>query len=182
MHCFLLSFLGTNSTVIRSCEMRILDAYFLCDCCGSQLQVIKVPGSWESLNKLVIWFYSQRLPVPSFDCLWERLDPEIKLGEVQTYIELCWLAEFWLIEDLHEECYRVVISCLDSFGHYLSPKIIQTAANFSQWRLAQVAAEYMAPSYHHLRNSGELDSLDGNLVEMVRTASVRLSQERHLSR
>lgn len=115
--------------------------------------------------------------MPTFDCLWDSLDPEIKLREVQTYIELCWLAEFWFIEDLNEECYKVVISCLDSCG-YLSTKVIQTAANFSQWRLAQVAADHMAPLYHHLRNSGELDDLDSNLVEMVRAASVRLSRER----
>ncbi|XP_041990382.1 BTB/POZ domain-containing protein At1g04390-like isoform X2 [Salvia splendens] len=160
--------------VESSCDY--LRALFQSGMRESHLQVVKVPGSWESLNKLVSWFYSEHLPVPTFDCLWESLDPEIKLQEIQTYIELCWLAEFWFIEDLHEECYEVVISCLDS-TEYLSTKVIQTAANFSQWRLAQVAADHMAPSYHRLRNSGELDGLDNNLVEMVRAASVRLSRE-----
>ncbi|XP_057765311.1 BTB/POZ domain-containing protein At1g04390 isoform X2 [Salvia miltiorrhiza] len=165
--------------VESSCDY--LRALFQSGMKESHLQVVKVPGSWDSLNKLVSWFYSEHLPVPTFDCLWDSLDPEIKLGEVRTYIELCWLAEFWFIEDLNEECYKVVISCLDSSG-YLSTKVIQTAANFSQWRLAQVAADHMAPSYHRLRNSGELDGLDSNLVEMVRAASVRLSQERDQSR
>ncbi|KAK4398716.1 BTB/POZ domain-containing protein [Sesamum angolense] len=140
------------------------------------MQTIKVPVRWESLNKLVGWFYSEQLPEPTFDCIWDNMDPEEKFREIQSYLELCWLAEFWLIEDLHEECYKVVISCLDS-SRYLSTKIIQIAANFSLWKLAQVAAEYMAPSYHHLRYSGDLDALDSNLVEMVRAASVRLSQE-----
>ncbi|KAH6778683.1 hypothetical protein C2S51_009995 [Perilla frutescens var. frutescens] len=166
--------------VIVESSSDYLRALFQSGMKESHLQIVKVPGSWESLNKLVSWFYSEHLPAPTFDCLWDSLDPEIKLGEVQTYIELCWLAEYWIIEDLHEECYAVVISCLDS-TRYLSTKIIQTAANFSQWRLAQVAAEYMAPSYHHLRDSGELDALDSNLVEMVRAASVRLSQERDQS-
>lgn len=104
------------------------------------------------------------------------MDADEKLHEVQLYIELCWLAEFWLIEDLHEECYRVSVSCLDS-SRYLSVKIMQSAAIFTQWKLAEVAANYMAPLYHSLRNSGELDVLDDSLVEMVRSASVRLSQE-----
>ncbi|KAI8007189.1 BTB/POZ domain-containing protein [Camellia lanceoleosa] len=55
-------------------------------------------------------------------------------------------------------------------------KILQIAANLSQWKLAE-AANYMAPSYHHLRNSGKLEELDEELVDMVRAASVRLSQE-----
>ncbi|KAG8386600.1 hypothetical protein BUALT_Bualt03G0165200 [Buddleja alternifolia] len=146
----------------------------------SHSQTMKVPVSWESLNILVSWFYSDQLPVPKFDCLWDNSEPEEKLQQVQSYLELCWLAEFWFVEDLHEECYNIVISCLDS-SRYLSTKIIQIAADLSLWKVAQVAANYMAPSYHHLRNSGELDALDSNLVEMVRAASVRLSREGSLS-
>ncbi|KAL8461975.1 hypothetical protein ACS0TY_033167 [Phlomoides rotata] len=160
--------------VESSCDY--LRALFQSGMQESHLQMIKVPICWESLNKLVSWFYSDRLPVPAFGCVWDNLDSEDKYREIQTYIELCWLAEFWLIEDLHEECYQVVVSCLDS-SRDLSTKVIQTAANFSQWSLAQIAANYMAPSYHHLRNSGEFDALDNNLIEMVRAASVRLSQE-----
>lgn len=151
-----------------------------CICYCSHLQTIKVPVSWQSLNKLVSWFYSDCLPVPTFDCVWDNLDPDEKFREVHAYLELCWLAEFWLIEDLYEECYEVVVSCLDSSPH-LSTKLIQIAADLSQWKLVQVAANYMAPSYHQLRNSGELDKLSDDLVEMVRVASVRLSRELHHS-
>lgn len=133
--------------------------------------------SWESLNKLVVWFYSDKLPVPSIDCLWHNLDLEEKCKEVQQYLELCWLAEYWFIEELGEECYKVVKSCLKSSPSLLSAKLIQVAANLSQWKLTQVAANCMAPAYHHLRDSGELDALDDNLVEMVRAASVLLLQQ-----
>ncbi|KAL8033225.1 hypothetical protein ABFX02_13G148400 [Erythranthe guttata] len=160
--------------LLSSCDY--LRALFQSGMQESNLQTIKVPVSWESLNKLVRWFYSDRLPVPIFDCVWANLEPEEKFRQVHTYLELCWLAEFWLIDDLYEECYEVVISCIDS-SQNLSTKIIQIAANFSQWKLAQVAANHMAPSYHQLRISGELDQLDDNLVEMVRAASVRLSQQ-----
>ncbi|KAL2473204.1 BTB/POZ domain-containing protein [Forsythia ovata] len=163
--------------VILESSCDYLQALFRSGMQESHLQTIKVPVSWESLVKLVTWFYSDQLPEPSFGCLWDNLDADEKLLEVQLYIELCWLAEFWFIEDLREECYRVSVSyCLDS-SRYLSVKIIQTAAIFTQWKLAEVAANHMAPLYHSLRNSGELDALDDNLIEMVRSASVRLSQE-----
>ncbi|KAL3627094.1 hypothetical protein CASFOL_028457 [Castilleja foliolosa] len=173
--CALVPHLHVHKVILES-SCDYLRALFQSGMQESHLQMIKVPVSWESLNKLVNWFYSDQLPIPTFDCLWDNLDPEGKLQEVQSYLELCWLAEFWLIEDLHEECYKIVVHCLDS-SKYLSTKLIQIAANFSQWELAQVAANYMAPSYHHLRNSGELDALDINLVEMVRAASVRLARE-----
>lgn len=132
--------------------------------------------SWDSLKKLVSWFYSDQLPAPNFGCMWDNLDPEEKLEEIQSYLELCWLAEFWFIEHLNEECYEIVVSCLN-FSTNLPAKVIQVAADLSQWKLVQVAADRLAPLYHLLRNSGELDALDNNLVEMVRAASVRLSQE-----
>jgi len=43
--------------------------------------------------------------------------------------------------------------------------------------LAEIAASYLAPSYRQLCDSGELEALDEMLVDMVRAASVRLSQE-----
>ena len=109
-------------------------------------------------------------------CLWNNLDAEEKLKELQPYVELCWLSQFWLLEDLHEECTRVIISWL-STARELSVKILQIAADFSLWKLAEVAAAYMAPLYQRLRNSGELEELDEELVEMVRAASVQLSRE-----
>lgn len=146
-----------------------------CNLCSNS-QNIKIPISWNSLVKLVSWLYSYELPKPIFDCLWDNLAVDQRLHELQPYVELCWLAEFWLLEDLHEQCFRVVVSGLET-DRYLSVKLIQLAANFSQWKLAEIAATYMAPLYHQLRSCGDLDQLDESFIEMVRAASVQLSQE-----
>lgn len=144
--------------------------------CYSQSHTIKVPISWKALIKLVHWLYSGELPLPVSGCLWDNLDSDEKLHEMATYLELCWLAEFWLLEDLQEKCSRIVISCLDS-SRYLSIKILRLAASLNQGKLTEVSAEYVAPLYHRLRTSGELEALDEELVDMVRAASVRLSQK-----
>ncbi|KAA8525117.1 hypothetical protein F0562_007019 [Nyssa sinensis] len=54
---------------------------------------------------------------------------------------------------------------------------INMATNLFQLKLAEVAANYMAPLCHRLRNCGELEPLDEELIDMVRDASVRLSHE-----
>ncbi|KAK9274579.1 hypothetical protein L1049_021828 [Liquidambar formosana] len=141
----------------------------------SHSEIINVPISWEALVKLVDWFYSDELPKPPSGCSWDNMDTEEKLHELQQYVELCWLAEFWFLEDVQQDCSKIIVSCLDSARH-LSVKIIQVAANFSQWKLAEVAANYMAPLYRQLNDSGDLEGLDEELVDMVRAASVRLSQ------
>lgn len=142
----------------------------------SRSDIIKVPVSWEALTKLVYWFYSDELAEPPSGCLWDNLETEEKLHELQPYIELCWLAEFWFLEGVQEVCSRIVVSYLHSARH-LSVKVIQIAANLSQWKLAEVAANLMAPIYRQLHLSGELETLEEELVEMVRVASVRLSRE-----
>ncbi|XP_073146922.1 uncharacterized protein [Henckelia pumila] len=43
--------------------------------------------------------------------------------------------------------------------------------------LVQLAADYLAPRYHQLMNSGEIDALDADLVEKVRIASEHLIPE-----
>lgn len=139
--------------------------------------IIKAPVGWEALVKVVKWFYSAELPKPISGCLWDNLDAKEKLSEMFPYVELCWLAEYWCLgDDLHEYCTRVVISHLDS-TQGLSVKLIQIVASFHQKKLVEVVANYMAPLYNHLRKSGELDELDDELVDMIRTASVRLFQE-----
>lgn len=100
-----------------------------------------------------------------------------KLHQLELYVELSWLADFWLLEDIQEACFRIVDNGLCSARH-LSVKILQMAANLSQWKLAEAAANHVAPSYRQLRESDELDELDETLIEMVRAASVRLSQSR----
>ncbi|XP_048425761.1 BTB/POZ domain-containing protein At1g04390 isoform X4 [Pyrus x bretschneideri] len=142
----------------------------------SHSQTIKSSISWEAMVKLVNCFYCGTLPKPPSGCLWDNMDTEEKLHELQPYVELCWLSEFWLMEDIQTACFDVIISTLGS-AKELSIKILQIAANFSLWKLAEVAATYAAPLYRQLCDSGELDALDEVLVEMIRVASVHLSQQ-----
>lgn len=132
-----------------------------------------MPVSWEAMIKLVEWFYTDQLPDPPYGCSWDNMDNEEKLNELHPYIELCWLSELWLLEDIQDACFKVVVSCLDS---ELSIKVIQITAKFSLWKLAEFAAACMAPLYCTLRDSGDLEELDEFLVDMVRAASVRHSQ------
>ncbi|KAL6975090.1 hypothetical protein U1Q18_023885 [Sarracenia purpurea var. burkii] len=142
----------------------------------SHSETIKVPVSWEALVKVVKWFYSDELPKPNCGCLWENLDAEERLSELYPLVELCWLADMWLLRDLHDYCTGLIISSLGSSRH-LSIKLIQVVASLAQWKLVEAAVNVVAPLYHHLRNSGELEVLDEDLIDMVRTASVRLSQQ-----
>lgn len=142
----------------------------------SHSQILRVPISWEAMIKLVNWFYTDQLPNPPSGCLWDNMDNNRRLCEMKPYIELYWLSEFWILEDVQDACSRIIGSCLESTKE-LSVKVIQMAANFSLWELAKVAADYMAPLYHKLRETGDLEELDEMLVNMVRSASVRLSQD-----
>jgi hypothetical protein len=162
--------------VILSSSCDYMRALFQSGMKESHSGTIKVPVSWEALVKLVNWFYSNELSRPPSGCLWDYMETKEKLYELKPYVELCWLAEFWFLEDLKEPCSNVIVSCLDS-ARLLSINVIQIAANLSLWKMAEVAANYMAPLYRQLRDSGELEVLDDMLVDMVRAASVRLSQE-----
>lgn len=135
-----------------------------------------MPVSWEAMVKLVNWFYTDELTSPPSGCLWDHMDNEERLHLLQPYLELCWLAEFWFLEDVQDICHRVIVSCLDSARH-LSIKVIKVAADFSLWKLAKVAANYLAPLYRQLCHSGDLEVLGEELVDMIRAASVQLSQE-----
>ncbi|KAH1210892.1 BTB/POZ domain-containing protein [Glycine max] len=145
----------------------------------SHSQVIKVDISWEALIKLVQWFYSDELPNPPSGCLWDNMDDEEKLFNLQPYVELCWLAEFWILENIQEACWDVIMSCLDSSSQ-LPIKIIKMAYNHSLWKLVDVAANLMAPSYRQLQNSGELEEFDDALAtagpEVRRAPSFKASK------
>ncbi|KAK4835681.1 hypothetical protein QYF36_012984 [Acer negundo] len=141
----------------------------------SHSQIIRLPVSFEAMIKLVEWFYTDQLPKPSSGCVWDNMGTEEKIYELQPYLELCSLAELWLLEEVQDACFRVIVTCMDS-ARLLSIKLIQIAARFSLWKLAEVAAEYMAPLFCKLRDSGDLEELDEFLIDMVRAASVRLSQ------
>ncbi|KAI3840640.1 hypothetical protein MKX03_004652 [Papaver bracteatum] len=142
----------------------------------SQSQIIKVPLSWEALEKLVTWFYSDQLPKPSSGCLWDNMDRKQQILQLLPYVEICWLAEFWFLENVREDALEVVVSFLNSSRH-LCMEIIQIAAELSQWEIVDVAATYMAPMYPQMRDSGDLESLSHELVDLVRVAYVRLTQE-----
>lgn len=103
------------------------------------------------------------------------MDEKEKLQELQPYMELCCLADQWLLEDIEEHCSGVINSCLDS-SVTLSLEVLQIAAKLSLWKLAETAINHLAPSYSHLRLTGEVEKLDKDLADMVRAASVRLSQ------
>uniref|UniRef100_A0A9I9CYQ0 At1g04390 ARM repeat domain-containing protein n=1 Tax=Cucumis melo TaxID=3656 RepID=A0A9I9CYQ0_CUCME len=139
-------------------------------------EIIKVPVSWEAMVKLVEWFYSDKLPDPPSECLWHNMDDQEKMNELQSYVELCWLAEFWFLEDLQEVCLNLIVACLE-IAHHLSVSVLQMAGDFSLWKLAEIAADFIAPLYSQLRNCGDLEALDERLLSMIRAASIRLSQE-----
>ncbi|KAF3438525.1 hypothetical protein FNV43_RR21287 [Rhamnella rubrinervis] len=161
--------------VILSTSCDYLQALLNSGMQESHSQTVKVPTSWEAMVKLVEWCYSGELPSPPSGCLWEKMDTEEKLRELKPYVELCWLAEFWFIEEVHEACFKVVVSCLDSTKQ-LCIKVLQLAADFSLGSLFEVALTLLAPMYRQLCDSGELEELDEDLVDVVRVASVRFSQ------
>ncbi|XP_038686148.1 BTB/POZ domain-containing protein At1g04390 isoform X2 [Tripterygium wilfordii] len=162
--------------VILSSGCDYLRALFQSGMQESCSKTIKVPVSWEAMVELVHWFYTDKLPSLTFGCLWDNMHTQGRFYKLQPYVELYQLAEFWCLDAVHDACFRVIISCLDSDG-LLSSKVIQFAFNLSLWKLAEVAAKYMAPLYRQLLNSGDLEDLDDALVEMVRAASVQLSHE-----
>ena len=142
----------------------------------SRSPFIKVPVSWEALVKLVDWLYSDKLPTLVTGCLWDNMDERKKLQELQPYLELCWLADYWLLDNIQEHCSRVINSCLDSSGN-LSLEVLQIAARLSLWKLAETAVNRLGPSYSRFRLTGEIEKLDKDLADMVRVASVRHSQD-----
>jgi len=142
--------------------------------CCSHSQVIKVDISWQALVKLVQWFYSDELPDPPSGCLWDNMDDKEKLFNLQPYVELYWLSEFWILENIQEACGNVIMSCLDSSWR-LCIKIIKMAYNLSLWKLVDIAANLLAPSYRLLRDSGELEEFDDALVHLIYSASIQLN-------
>lgn len=142
----------------------------------SRSQTIKVAISWEAMIKLVHWFYSNELPNPPSGCLWDNMEDEEKLLNLEPYVELYWLSEFWILENIQEACWNVIVSCLDS-AKQLSIKILKMSGNLCLWKLADVAANHVAPSYRQLLDSCELEELDDVLVHLIYSASTQLTQD-----
>ncbi|ESQ36487.1 hypothetical protein EUTSA_v10006788mg [Eutrema salsugineum] len=162
--------------VILSSGCEYLRALFRSGMQESHLDRLNVPVSWVGLTKLVNWFYCDELPNPPSGCKWNNMDTEAKLHELLAYVEINSLAEWWIMEDLQNDCAKVILSCLES-ARELSIKTIELAASFSMWKLVEAAADHAAPIYHQLRDSGELDELDDELVNLIRTAAVQFSQQ-----
>ncbi|KAI4374642.1 hypothetical protein MLD38_012614 [Melastoma candidum] len=93
----------------------------------------------------------------------------------RTYVELSWLAEYWLLEGLGEACSRVMQRGLDSCGE-ISVPILKVAVSLSQWEIAEIATNSAGRCYRQLSEAGEFEGCDEAIVEMVRAASVRHSQ------
>ncbi|KAF8687337.1 hypothetical protein HU200_043020 [Digitaria exilis] len=140
-------------------------------------EAIKVPVGWQALDKLVKWFYSGELPRIAPDCRWKNMSSEEQLSHLKAYAELSSLAEFWFLEGVKEESLDVVTSCLNSSTN-ASVEFISFAANLGQWELVEATIGSVAHLYPRLRDSGQLERLDEDVLNMLRTEYVRYSQHR----
>ncbi|KAG8074931.1 hypothetical protein GUJ93_ZPchr0006g45514 [Zizania palustris] len=139
-------------------------------------EVIRVPLGWQALDKLVQWFYSGDLPKITPDCRWRNLTTEEQLCQLQPYAELSSLAEFWFLEGVKEESFAVVTSCLNSTSTAAAIEFVQSAAQLGQWELVEAAVGSVAHLYPKLRDSGQLEQLDDDVLNVLRTEYVRYSQ------
>ena len=138
-------------------------------------EVIRVPVGWEALIILVQWFYSGELPRVAADCRWKTLSTEEKLSILKSYAELSSLADFWFLDGVKEESLEVLTSCLNSSTN-ASLEFIGFAANLGQWELVEAAISSVAHLYPKLRDSGRLEQLDEDVLNMLRIEYVRYSQ------
>ena len=143
---------------------------------SSYSQIIKVPIGWNALVKLVNYFYSGELPRIEIDCSWTNMDAKQQLLELQAYVELSSLAEFWLLEEVGNKSLDVVVSCLEA-DQKLSTDVIHYAANLSQWKIVGVAVSSIAHLYPKLLEAGDLEKFGEEVIEMLRKEYVRCSQE-----
>lgn len=137
--------------------------------------VIRVPLGWQALDKLVHWFYSGELPRVTPDCRWKNLSSEEQLSHLRPYVELSSLAEFWFLEGVKEESLEVVTSYLNSSTN-ASVQFIGAAAELGQWEMVEASIRSVAHLYPKLRDSGQLEQLDEDVLNMLRTEYVRYSQ------
>uniref|UniRef100_I1Q4J1 BTB domain-containing protein n=1 Tax=Oryza glaberrima TaxID=4538 RepID=I1Q4J1_ORYGL len=142
-------------------------------CSFSFSEVINVPLGWQALDKLVHWFYSGELPKIDPDCRWRNLNSEEQLSQLRPYAELSSLSEFWFLEGVKEESLSVVTSCLSSTSTAASVEFVVFAAQLGQWEMVEAAVGSVAHLYPKLRDSGQLEQLDDDVLNMLRTEYVR---------
>lgn len=162
--------------IVLSMSCDYLRALFHSGMHESFSDVIKVPLGWQALEKLVHWFYSGELPKVAPDCRWKNLSDEEELLQLNAYAELSSLAEFWFMEGVKEESLDAVTSCLSSFSDAAAIEFVAYAAGLGQWEMVEDGIRSVAHLYPRLRDSGQLERLDDELLNMLRTEYVRYSQ------
>ncbi|CAN6193545.1 unnamed protein product [Urochloa humidicola] len=163
--------------IVLSMSCEYFRALFQSGMHESFAETIRVPVGREALDKLVHWFYSGELPRIAPDCRWKNMSAEEQLSHLKSYAELSSLAEFWFLEGVKEESLEVVTSCLNSSTD-ASLEFISFAANLGQWELVDAAIISVAHLYPRMRDSGQLEQLDEDVLNMLRTEYVRYSQHR----
>ncbi|KAK1257117.1 BTB/POZ domain-containing protein [Acorus gramineus] len=141
----------------------------------SSSRIIKVSICWEALVKLVRWFYSGTLPRLEPRCQWKNMDTDQQQHDLQTYVELSWIAELWFIDEVRQVSMDVILSCLKSKPN-LSLNLMKFAATISQWDVVQAAATHLVPLYPQMRDAGDLEQLDDVLIDILRTGYMLCSQ------
>ncbi|EEC81167.1 hypothetical protein OsI_24139 [Oryza sativa Indica Group] len=162
--------------IVLSMSCDYLRALFQSGMHESFSEVINVPLGWQALNKLIHWFYSGELPKIDPDCRWRNLNSEEQLSQLRPYAELSSLSEFWFLEGVKEESLSVVTSCLSSTSTAASVEFVVFAAQLGQWEMVEAAVGSVAHLYPKLRDSGQLEQLDDDVLNMLRTEYVRYSQ------
>ncbi|XP_025812104.1 BTB/POZ domain-containing protein At1g04390 isoform X2 [Panicum hallii] len=163
--------------IVLSMTCDYLRALFQSGMHESFAEAIRVPVRWGALDKLVQWFYKGELPRIAPDCRWKNMNAEEQLSHLKPYVELSSLAEFWFLEGVKEESLEVVAACLNSSTN-ASLEFIGFAANLGQWDLVEAAIGSVAHLYPRLRDSGQLEQLDEDVLNMLRAEYVRYSQHR----
>ncbi|KAK1304887.1 BTB/POZ domain-containing protein [Acorus calamus] len=141
--------------------LDVLKSTFLGSACGAldnlktvmnSSRIIKLPICWEALVKLVRWFYSGTLPRLEPRCQWKNMDRDQQQRDLQTYVELSWIAELWFVDVVRQVSMDVILSCLKSKPN-LSLNLMKSAANISQWDVVQAAATHLVPLYPQMRDA-----------------------------
>uniref|UniRef100_A0A0D3GJU4 BTB domain-containing protein n=1 Tax=Oryza barthii TaxID=65489 RepID=A0A0D3GJU4_9ORYZ len=154
--------------IVLSMSCDYLRALFQSGMHESFSEVINVPLGWQALDKLVHWFYSGELPKIDPDCRWRNLNSEEQLSQLRTLRRA-------VIPGVKEESLSVVTSCLSSTSTAASVEFVVFAAQLGQWEMVEAAVGSVAHLYPKLRDSGQLEQLDDDVLNMLRTEYVRSS-------
>ncbi|KAI5076037.1 hypothetical protein GOP47_0008102 [Adiantum capillus-veneris] len=147
--------------VILSSHCSYFEGLFRSGMQDSSFRVMKLPLQLEALEKLLQYLYSMVLPrkqFPEAGCMFSLSCRSDQVKYLNFYVELAQLAELWLLEDLKEQCLRIILYHLESNMH-LGPDVIKFASSSQQWWLVEQLAKCVARDYPGMRESGKLDNL-----------------------